>query len=355
MSTVHRSPLTRRLLAGAAALAAAALGAGTLTATAPASATTTVLDPLTGVRVRALQSLVAIKVANTPGAAPQSGLRSADQVWVEEQEGGWTRFIALYGAGYPAKVGPVRSARETDLAVLPQFGKVGLAYAGADTPVLNLIQSDSRLVNLGEGAVVKGVPVRPSSYFIDSTRKQPYNFYAKSNVLKNFAKAGGATTARPMGFTFGKPKVRGTTTRSLGIVWASQTAMTAVWNAKLHAWVMYWKMGRKWQMLVDRESHKAVTAANIVVMRVAYSISKLDHSQYRVPVLKTVGRGAAMVLRDGARWAGSWARTSLTRGTALRDTKGRVMTLAPGQTWVFLVPYGKSLNKPYVLHSVSVR
>ena len=355
MPNTRTSPLPRRLLAGAAAIAACALGAGALGATAPAGATTTVLDPLTGLRVASTGPVVAIKVANTPQARPQSGLRSADQVWVEEQEGGWTRFIAIYGSGYPAKVGPVRSARETDLQALPQFGKPALAYAGADSPVAKLITASSRIVDLGESAAVNGVAVRPKVYFTDSTRKVPYNFYAHANVLKSLATTAGAVKARPMGFVFGNALVRGQATKSLTVVWAAQTSMLAVWNKPLAAWVMYWKNGRVMQMLLDRETKRPVTAKNIVVMRVGYSLSKINRSLYPVPVLKTVGKGAALVLRNGARWTGTWTRTSLTGGTALRDTAGRAMRLAAGQTWVLLVPYGRSLNRPYVMHSVTVR
>ncbi len=356
MTTIRRrSTLPRRLVAGAAAIAACALGAGALGSTAPAGATTTVLDPLTGLRVASTGAVVAIKVANTPQARPQSGLRSADQVWVEEQEGGWTRFIAIYGSSYPTAVGPVRSARETDLIALPQFGKPALAYAGADTPVANLIATSPRIVDLGEKAVVNGVPIRPRAYFVDRTRKVPYNFYARANWLKYYATAKAAVKARPMGFAFGRPKAAGRVTKSVSVVWAAQTSMLAVWNKPLASWVMYWKNGRNMQMLLDRQTRRPITAKNLVIMRVAYSISKINRSTYRVPVLKTVGRGAALVLRNGARWTGTWARTSLTGGTFLRDTAGRAMTLTPGQTWVFLVPYGRSLNKPYVMHSVTVR
>jgi hypothetical protein len=183
----------------------------------------------------------------------------------------------------------------------------------------------------------------------------PYNFYSHANVLKSYAAARAAAKARPMGFVFGNAQVRGRATKSLTVVWAAQTSMLAVWNKPLGAWVMYWKNGRVMQMLLDRETKRPVTAKNIVVMRVAYSLSKINRSLYPVPVLKTVGRGSAIVLRNGARWAGTWTRTSLTGGTALRDTAGRAMKLAPGQTWVLLVPYGRSLNKPYVMHSVTVR
>jgi len=346
------SRLPRRLVAGAVALTACALGAGALTATAPAGAAALVYDPLTGLKVKSVGPVVAIKVQNTKEARPQSGLPQADQIWVAEQEGGHTRFIAIYGSTYPKKVGPVRSGRETDLQVLPQFGKPGLAYAGADVPVAAVLAASPRTVDLGKDAVVAGTPIRSSAYGFDRTRVTPYNFYTNANVLRYWAAKGGATKPKPMGFVFGKPKAAGKAAKSLNIVWSSQTSMQAAWNTKLHAWVIYADK----KIMIDRESKKPLTAKNIVVMRVNYSISKLDRSNYLVPILKTVGKGQAFVLRDGASWTGTWTRASLTAGTTLKDARGKAMTLTPGQTWVMLVPVGKSLTgKPVVLHSVTIR
>lgn len=345
------SRLPLRLAAGAAVVALVGTGIGAAASTAPAGAATTVRDPLTGLQVARTNSLVAVKVANTPQARPQSGLRSADQIWVEEQEGGWTRFIALYGSSYPTKVGPVRSARETDLLTLPQFGKVGLAYAGADGPVQALISSDPRVVDLGKDAAVNGTPIRPASYFFDATRKTPYNFYVKSNYLRYYGGLGGATVPKGMGFAFGRVRSAGVKTTSLGVVWSKRASMQAVWSKSLGKWLMY----ADGKLLTDRETRKPLTATNIVVMRVGSSLSTINNANYPVPILKTVGTGGVTVLRQGYRWTGRWSRTSITNGTFLKDKAGRAITLAPGQTWVMLVPVGKSLYTPYAPRTVTVR
>ncbi len=351
VSPLPRSgPASRRGALVAVALSACVAAAAATTA-APAQAGPGVRDPLTGVRVASTGPVIAIKVANTPQARPQSGLRSADQVWVEEQEGGWTRFIALYGSAYPTKVGPVRSVRETDLGVLGQFGRPGLAYAGGDAPVVAKVAASASVRNLGSAAVVNGAPIRPLAYATDRSRKVPYNFYANAARLKIFGNLAGATKARHMGFVFAAPKTRGIRTSTLGVVWSKNASMQAVWSKKLGAFVM---MADK-LVLLDRETKKPLTAKNIVVMRVSYSLSKINRSRYPVPVLRTVGRGAVTVLRDGARWTGTWNRPTAASGTSLLNARGRTITLAAGQTWVMLVPVGRSLNKPYVIRSVTVR
>ncbi len=58
--------------------------------------------------------------SRTPGRLlPQSGVKAADIVYVEQVEGGETRLMAVYSSKLPKKVGPVRSARISDLHILP--------------------------------------------------------------------------------------------------------------------------------------------------------------------------------------------------------------------------------------------
>ena len=79
--------------------------------------------------------MVAVKVENIAAARPQVGLNSADIVFVEEVEGSLTRLVAVYHTTFPKRVGPVRSARNTDVGLLPLFGEPGLVYSGANRKV----------------------------------------------------------------------------------------------------------------------------------------------------------------------------------------------------------------------------
>jgi hypothetical protein len=44
------------------------------------------------------------------------------------------------------------------------------------------------------------------------------------------------------------------------------------------------------------------------------------------------------VLRDGKMIRGTWTRATLSDVTVLKDSQGAVIPLAPGRTWVELVP-----------------
>jgi hypothetical protein len=98
-------------------------------------------DPLTGGKV-SNHEVIAAKVENIAAARPQVGLSLADITFVEEVEGAQTRLIAIYHTRFPKRLGPIRSARSTDVELLPLFGKPGLVYSGAN---LSAAQDRQRL------------------------------------------------------------------------------------------------------------------------------------------------------------------------------------------------------------------
>src|SRR5471030_1048494 len=83
----------------------------------------------------------AVKIDNTTRAHPQVGLTKADVVYIEQVEGGVTRLAAVYSSEYPKTVGPVRSARITDVDLLHQYGTVGLMYSGSNGALVSKLNN----------------------------------------------------------------------------------------------------------------------------------------------------------------------------------------------------------------------
>ena len=83
--------------------------------------------------------VLVVKVDDTTQAHPQIGLDKADLVYIEEVEGGLTRLAAVFSSEIPAQVGPVRSARISDIDLLSQYGHVAFAYSGAQSKMLPVI------------------------------------------------------------------------------------------------------------------------------------------------------------------------------------------------------------------------
>jgi hypothetical protein len=110
--------------------------------------------PLTGAQTEdeaaTLNRTLSVKIENTPDARPQTGLSSADVVYETIAEGGITRFNCLFQSQVPQEVGPVRSARLSDLSIVPQYDAL-FFFSGANPYVVDQIAA-AGLPNMSHGA-----------------------------------------------------------------------------------------------------------------------------------------------------------------------------------------------------------
>src|SRR3954468_21725929 len=162
-------------------------------------------DPLTGLAPKA-NPIVVIKVDNaTTARRYQKGLGHAAIVYQELVESGQTRFAAVYDNGYSGEVGPIRSVRETDLELLPQYGRVAVAFSGGNTGMKAQFRSAVRAGKLLDVSY----DVLPRDYRLAERRVDARNFYSRPDVLS--ASPNGATPTGcglrfgPMAPTAGRP------------------------------------------------------------------------------------------------------------------------------------------------------
>src|SRR5512146_239732 len=139
----------------------------------PAATRGPLVSPFTGEPVARLGPVLAVKIDNLAAARPQTGVNAADIVYVLPVEGGLSRFMAVYSSHLPKVIGPVRSARQTDLPVLRQFGTPGFAYSVASPHFLPFIQR-ARLIDL-----YAGLAKSAGAYFRGAGRPAPHNLYAR--------------------------------------------------------------------------------------------------------------------------------------------------------------------------------
>jgi hypothetical protein len=62
--------------------------------------------------------ILVVKLDDTRSAHPQIGIEEADIVYIEQVEGGLTRLAAVFSSKIPQRIGPVRSARISDIELL---------------------------------------------------------------------------------------------------------------------------------------------------------------------------------------------------------------------------------------------
>lgn len=124
---------------------------------------------------RPASAVTVVKIDDVAGARPATGLGSASVIYVEPVEGGLTRIAAVFGAHLPGVVGPVRSARPTDIGLLGQWGRPAFAYSGS-APQLRAALRSASLVNAAQSDV-------PRAYFRRSTHRAPHNLYVHPGQL----------------------------------------------------------------------------------------------------------------------------------------------------------------------------
>ncbi|MFI9815152.1 DUF3048 domain-containing protein [Saccharothrix variisporea] len=256
-----------------------------------------------------------VKVDNAPAARPQTGLASADVVYVEPVEGGLTRFAAVYSTP-PEVVGPVRSARETDLDLLARYGSPVLAYSGSAPALKSLLERS--------GLVRAPADDTPAAYFRDDNRAAPHNLYVRPNALPTPAAGPEQTTPTGPAPAQGRPET----------TWQ----VTYPGTRFDLAWRDGWAISADGTPLRTTEKGE-ITTTNVVIQHVETraGVAIEDASGSPSPVVVTVGSGAAEVLRDGQAFEDvTWSRP--TPADQTRFTAGGAdLPLAPGPTWVFLV------------------
>ncbi len=295
-------------------------------ATPSASPTEPATHPFTGTRRGLGNRVLAVKVDNTHSAHPQQGLKSADIVYVEQVEGGVTRIMAVYSSRFPSRIGPVRSARISDLHILAQYERPALAYSGVQSKMKPYIRrSDVQDVSPGRAG---------GAYFRAGGRPAPYDlFAATSRLLRRAPKAGKPSD---IGFRFGPAPDGGKWVKSFTARWPSGT-MSFRWSSRQKRWLSFY----------DGRANRAAEGGQLGGKTVVVQYAKHRRSRFRdflgnyTPLIDTTGTGKATVLRDGKAYAAKWSRASEGKGTRFTTTSGEPMTFAPGQVWVLLVNPGR--------------
>ena len=268
---------------------------------------------------------LAIKVENLPDARPQAGLDRADVVYEEPVEGGITRFIVVYQCHDAARVGPVRSGRTTDPKVLVQFGRPVMGYAGGQAPVVRAIDQ--------AGLIDENYNIAISAYTRDDTRPAPHNLYTSTRSLWKAAKA---TEGAPHPVFSYDPEVAGPSrkARTVHLPFSSYSDVYWTWSRREGAWLR--SHGTVPHVLEDGTQ---VRAANVVVMQVQVRTGPIvDAAGNHSPEVELTGSGKAYVFRDGRMIVGRWERARLKDVTTFVTKAGTEIALAPGVTWVELLP-----------------
>ena len=273
--------------------------------------------PLTGLPVDGKlpnRPVMVVKVDNSTSSAPQVGVGSADLLAEELVEGGETRLAAFFHSTLPAEVGPVRSARATDIGVVKPANGV-LVASGAAPPTVK------RLERAGIRMIAEGGP----GYSRASDRSAPYNLMMNLRTLGEGLK--GARSPAYLPWSEEGEKFSGRKATSVQAQFSPSRTTT-------------WEFGRGgWRtssaFFADGDAFRPDT---LLVLRARVGdAGYLDPGGNPVPETKLQGRGEALVFHGGEVVRGTWTKGGPAAPLQLR-TKSGPLTLPPGKVWLGLVP-----------------
>ncbi|WP_426593092.1 DUF3048 domain-containing protein [Cellulomonas sp. McL0617] len=289
--------------------------------------------PLTGIPGDpAARPALAVKIENTPVARPQSGLEQADMVWETIVEFDVSRLVAVFQSQVPPEVGPIRSVRPMDPQILaPMHGL--LAFSGGQPGILALVAASGvQLISHDAGA--------PGMYRT-SDRAAPHNVYGKPTAF--WAQADADHQAPPAEqFTIARSadraaaSVAGTPAGTLSFRLSPASNPIWTWDGASGLWLR--SEGTK---PATARGGARLTAVNVVSITAAHPpTGYAAQNGVPVPTYELVGSGEGFVATGGKVLPVTWKKDAQDAPMRLFAAGGSPADLAPGNTWIELVPAG---------------
>lgn len=275
-----------------------------------------------------VSQVVGVMVDNHPDARPVSGLAKAKIVYEAPVEGGLTRYLAIFDSKQVvAEVGPVRSARAYFLDWLQEYGRGLYMHSGGSPEALNLIKV-RRIFDANEF-------FWGQYYHRSQDRSAPHNLYTGSEnwaeIVDRYGNTSSLFTAdkawkytKLIGQTIGKKSV-------LTIPFSESYKVVWTYDAKNLNYT------RKLNGAPEKDKDGSEVRARNILVQIT-GVKEINGDEKGRVEISTIGSGEAIILKKGAVIYGTWKKTSLTARTRFYDKNKKEVLLAPGNTWVEMVP-----------------
>ena len=319
--------------------------AGDTSTTATTAATTTtappVVAPLTGLTfpgdpaVLTRPALI-VKIDNADSqrvsVRPQAGLTQADVVIEELVEGGVTRLAAVFHSADADPVGPIRSARITDLEYVGLFGQPLFAWSGGNLEVEEAVRGSSALHDIGYGVA--------GGYYRDGGRPSPHNLMASTPALYEAGAGYGIAPTGLLPFNAAPPLVAPNWRPATGVDIAFATSAAAAPSSfDYDAANGLFLRSQKGSPHTDTTGAQ-VAVTTVVVLFIDYLFRGNDSSGTPVPHGNLVGSGAGVVLAGGMAADVTWSHPDQGAPMTFTLADGSPLAVPPGRSWWSLPPAG---------------
>ena len=306
---------------------------------------------------------LSVKIENTPDARPQLGISNADVVYETITEAGITRFNCIFQSTIPGEVGPVRSGRNSDISIVPQYNAL-FFMSGSNDLVLSQV-ANAGLADMSYTAA-------PEIYHRIDYRQAPHNLYLNlseaygqaaqmgyttsldrlrsfefvSGPAAEYAAAGAGKTGQDgKGTNNGGGASGGASGSTNGSANAPNAATITVPFSSSYVAEWLWDANDKLYyrsmdgQSTDAQSGQAISATNLIVLWAAY-IPVLDGQTSEVDLADS---GEASLFIGGKRYDGIWESDG-SNPPRFKDADGNAIKLTPGKTWFQVLNTGQGIT-----------
>lgn len=298
---------------------------------------------------KAAHAAVAVKVPDNRNEHPQRGIEKADIVFVEldgyvdESTGdSGTRLVPVFHSKMPDAVGPVRSIRPVDIALLSPMHAI-IGNTGATGWVKRYAKHNGSYI---EGMLSYMNTRGTGSYSIDPSRVRVLNgttYYDRAVVCHPAVLAKQTKKFRdgppqlyfPFGDASTASTVDGQQATRIRVPWhkADSYEMSYAWDADSKTWLR----SMPWGPHVTSDGVR-VAPDNVLVIRARQYYDKIfSGSGHDEPMHAIIdGSGKFHYFNGGRYVTGTWHKGDTTEPFEFALDSGAPLVMAPGQTYVEL-------------------
>lgn len=284
---------------------------------------------------------IAVMVENSPDSRPQSGLIYADMVFEVVDEGGVTRYVAVFSSYDAEIVGPVRSARIYYAEIARSFDPI-YAFWGTYKEAYPVIEDMGLdvLTTLGEPLpAVSSIVANTSSGWRDYSRSNITEHTAFMSTIKlkeeaadyGYSLEGGQS---PLRFKIDAVDSERGDISNININFSYDTyRVDFEYNRENNNYLKFTGGAPH----TDYETGKRIAVNNVIVMITSIEgpIDQWGHMAVRTTGTSDIGK--AFFFMDGNVIEGTWERTSAFDPFKYKDDDGNIVLFNRGSTWVALI------------------
>ncbi|MGA1785005.1 MAG: DUF3048 domain-containing protein [Pontimonas sp.] len=267
---------------------------------------------------------LAAKIDNHPLARPQVGLDRADIVFEELVEGGITRYVAIWHSDVPAEIGPVRSVRPMDPEIVSPFGGI-LAYSGGQQRFIEA------MLDAPVASAIHGQSDVDDFFYRSSNAVAPHNVIVRApELIANFADR----SAPSPQFNYATSVADSTAAlfgddlSNIRVTFSSFSSPSWEWSADDGVFYRNQTNGAA-DLAISGDQ---IAADNVIVLEVDIQVIQ------DIPTTNLIDSGEGFVATGGKIHDIRWSKESAESPIELSDASGARVLLAPGQTWIELIP-----------------